>query len=89
MLKHLVVAAFPVQLMPSHYAPPPALGYPTITAPGMGTPLAAFQAPNPNELLAKLQRANVDIKVKWNQTRVSPSVYNNDDDIDALLNAVM
>ena len=66
----------------------PALGYPTITPPGMGTPLAAFQAPNPDELLPKLQRANVNIKVKWNQTRVSPSVYNNDDDIDALLNAL-
>ena len=47
-----------------------------------------FQAPNPDELLPKLQRANVNIKVKWNQTRVSPSVYNNDDDIDALLNAL-
>ena len=54
----------------------------------MGTPLAAFEAPNPDELMAKLQRANVNIKVKWNQTRVSPSVYNNDDDIDALLNAL-
>jgi len=66
----------------------PALGYPTITPAGMHTPLAAFQAPNPEELLAKLKRANVDIKVKWNQTRISPSVYNNDDDIDVLLNAL-
>ena len=66
----------------------PALGYPTITPPGMGTPLAAFQAPKGDELLAKLRRANVDVKVKWNQTRVSPSVYNNDDDIDTLLNAL-
>ena len=66
----------------------PALGYPTITPPGMGTPLAAFQAPHPDETLAKLKRANVDVKVKWHQTRVSPAVYNNDDDIDALLNAL-
>ena len=66
----------------------PALGYPSITPPGMRTPLAAFQAPNPEDLSAKLKRANVDIKVKWNQTRISPSVYNNDDDIDALLNAL-
>ncbi len=66
----------------------PALGYPTITPPGMGTPLAAFQDPHPDETLAKLKRANVDVKVKWYQTRVSPAVYNNDDDIDALLNAL-
>jgi selenocysteine lyase/cysteine desulfurase len=66
----------------------PALGYPSITPEGMQTPLAAFQAPNPEDLSAKLKRANVDIKVKWNQTRISPSVYNNDDDIDALLNAL-
>ena len=66
----------------------PALGYPTITPPAMGTPLVAFQAPNPEALLAKLKLANVNIKVKWNQTRVSPSVYNNDADIDALLNAL-
>ena len=66
----------------------PALGYPTITPPGMGTPLAAFQDPHPDETLAKLKRANVDVKVKWHQLRVSPAVYNNDDDIDALLNAL-
>ena len=66
----------------------PALGYPTITPPDQETPLAAFQAADPDALLAKLQRANVDIKVKWYQTRISPSVYNNDDDIDALLNAL-
>ena len=66
----------------------PALGYPSITPPGTGAPLAAFQAAKPDELLAKLERANVDVKVKWYQTRVSPSVYNNNDDIDALLNAL-
>ncbi len=38
----------------------PALGYPTITPPAMGTPLVAFQAPNPEALLAKLQ-SKVDI----------------------------
>jgi selenocysteine lyase/cysteine desulfurase len=55
----------------------------------MKTPLAAFQAAKPDELMAKLKRAKVDIKVKWHQTRVSPSVYNNNnDDIDALLNAL-
>lgn len=66
----------------------PRLGYPTITPPGAGTPLAAFLAPKPDDLLRKLKRANVDVKVKWHQTRVSPSVYNNDEDIDALLNAL-
>jgi selenocysteine lyase/cysteine desulfurase len=66
----------------------PALGYEAITPEGMHTPLAAFKAPDPDGLLAKLQRANVDVKVKWYQTRISPSVYNNDDDIDALLNAL-
>lgn len=66
----------------------PALGYESITPEGMNTPLAAFKAPKPDELVAKLKRANVDVKVKWYQTRISPSVYNNDDDIDKLLNAL-
>ena len=66
----------------------PALGYESITPAGQNTPLAAFLASKPDELLAKLKRAHVDIKVKWYQTRISPSVYNNDDDIDALLNAL-
>lgn len=66
----------------------PALGYESITPPGQKTPLVAFLAPKPDELTAKLKRANVEIKVKWHQTRVSPSVYNNDDDIDALLDAL-
>jgi selenocysteine lyase/cysteine desulfurase len=66
----------------------PALGYPAITPPRTGTPLVAFQASKPEELLAKLKRANVNVKVKWYQTRISPSVYNNEDDIDALLNAL-
>ncbi len=66
----------------------PRLGYPTITPAGTGSPLAAFQASDPDALLSKLKRANVDVKVKWYQTRVSPGAYNNDDDIDALLNAL-
>jgi len=66
----------------------PKLGYPTITPPGTPTPLVAFQVKEPELLTAKLQKANVNVKVKWNQMRVTPSVFNNQDDIDRLLEAI-
>ena len=34
---------------------------------------------------AKLAKASVAAKVKWNQMRVSPSVFNRQEDIDRLL----
>lgn len=66
----------------------PKLGYPTITPPDTPTPLVAFQVKDPELLTTKLRRAKVNVKVKWKQMRVTPSVFNNQDDIDRLLEAI-
>jgi hypothetical protein len=44
--------------------------------------------PDPQSTRAKLARAWVSVKVEWHQMCASPSVYNNDADIDRLLNAL-
>jgi selenocysteine lyase/cysteine desulfurase len=66
----------------------PKLGYPCITPPGSPTPITAFLVDNPDETRAKLKKANVAAKVKWRQMRVSPSVFNNQEDIERLLSAL-
>jgi selenocysteine lyase/cysteine desulfurase len=66
----------------------PPLGYPCITPEGSPTPIAAFLVENPEETSAKLKDANVVAKIKWKQMRVSPTVFNNMDDVDRLLNAL-
>lgn len=66
----------------------PRLGYPSITPPGSPTPIAAFLVDNPEETQAKLKKANVVAKVKWRQMRISPSVFNTDEDIERLLDAL-
>ena len=72
----------------------PRLGFPCMTPEGNESPTLAFVVPDPVLLRAKLKKANVTAKVgegearPWHQLRVSPSVYNNDEDIDRLLNAL-
>ena len=41
-----------------------------------------------NALAARLEKANVDVKIDQHLLRLSPSVYNNQTDIDKLLNAL-
>ncbi len=66
----------------------PALGFQCITPEGNQSPTVAFIVPDPEHTRQKLARARVAVKVEWHQMRVSPSVYNNDADIDRLLNAL-
>ena len=66
----------------------PRLGYPAITPPGMPTPIVSFLVEDEERPRAKLAKANVAAKVKWNQMRVSPSVFNRQEDIDRLLEAL-
>ena len=54
----------------------------------MPTPIVAFLVEDEERLRAKLAKASVAAKVKWNQTRVSPSVFNRQEDIDRLLEAL-
>jgi selenocysteine lyase/cysteine desulfurase len=66
----------------------PRLGYPSITPPGAQTPIASFLVKDPAMTAAKLRKAAVVAKVKWNQLRVSVSVFNNQADVDRLMEAL-
>jgi selenocysteine lyase/cysteine desulfurase len=66
----------------------PALGFRCITPEGNQSPTVTFIVRDPQGVRAKLTRARVAVKVEWHQMRVSPSVYNNEADIDQLLNAL-
>jgi selenocysteine lyase/cysteine desulfurase len=66
----------------------PSFGYPCITPDGQNTPIAAFLVERPEPLQARLRKAGVTVKVKWNQMRISPSVFNTQADVDRLLNAL-
>jgi len=66
----------------------PPLGYPSITPREWTAPMATFLVKDPAPLQERLRRARVVVKVKWNQMRVSPSIFNNQQDIDRLLEAL-
>ena len=66
----------------------PKLGYPTLTPPETDSPIVSFVVEQPDKTRVRLKKANIAVKIEWNQMRVSPSVYNTRQDIDALLNAL-
>jgi len=66
----------------------PALGFPCITPDNNPTPIVSFVVRDPENVRARLAQARVAVKVEWHQMRVSPSVYNNQQDIERLLNAL-
>jgi selenocysteine lyase/cysteine desulfurase len=81
----------------------PALGYPAITPPGNPTPIVSFLTPDQGKVRAKLDKAFgyfVIALKRWEFThpsgeahliegvRIGPSIYNNDEDLDRLLNAL-
>jgi len=81
----------------------PALGYPAITPPDNPTPIVSFLTPDYKKAMAKVDKAfgtTVIAFRRWEVTepsgevsvvsgmRISPSVYNNQDDIDRLLDAL-
>jgi selenocysteine lyase/cysteine desulfurase len=65
----------------------PGLGYPGMTPDGTPTPISSFVVEDPKKLAEKMRRAGIDVKIQWNQMRVSVSVYHNMADIDRFLNA--
>ena len=67
----------------------PAIGYPSITPPGNESPICAFVVNDPPRTMEKLKRAGVHVAMRFgNKMRISPSVYNNQDDVDRLLAAL-
>jgi selenocysteine lyase/cysteine desulfurase len=67
----------------------PALGYPSITPRGNESSILAFISPNPEETMARTRAAGVHVAMRYgNKMRLSPSVYNNHEDIDRMLAAL-
>lgn len=81
----------------------PRMGYPAITPPDNPTPIVSFLTPDYRGTAAKLQKAFGETVIalrRWEFTdekgevgivegmRISPSVYNNQDDVDRLLKAL-
>jgi selenocysteine lyase/cysteine desulfurase len=81
----------------------PRLGYPALTPADHPTPIVSFLTPDYEKAIAKVKKAFGETVIafrRWEFTakdgsveivkgmRISPSVYNNDSDIDRLLNAL-
>ena len=66
----------------------PRIGYPCITPENNESPTISFVVENPQATRVRLAKARVNPKLEWHQMRVSPSVYNTEQDIDRLLNAL-
>jgi selenocysteine lyase/cysteine desulfurase len=67
----------------------PALGYAPLTPAGCTSPIVAFAAPAAEErLTAPLSAANVNIQLYPNRIRISPSVFNDMDEIERLIDVL-
>ena len=67
----------------------PALGYSTITPKGNESPIVTFLVPNPRTTIEKLRNAGVHVAMRHgNKMRISPSVFNNQEDVSRLLEAL-
>ncbi len=62
--------------------------YPPLTPPETTLQIVSFVVKDPETAERRLTQANVVVKVEGHMMRVSPSLYNDDADIDALLNAL-
>ncbi len=67
----------------------PGLGFSGITPRDNDSPIVSFSIPDPAEAMAKLGAAGVHVAMRFgNKMRISPSVYNNQDDVTRLLEAL-
>jgi selenocysteine lyase/cysteine desulfurase len=67
----------------------PAIGYSSITPKGNESPIVAFVAPDSATTMTKLRNAGVHVAMRYgNKMRVSPSVFNNQEDVSRLLEAL-
>src|SRR5262245_64183225 len=66
----------------------PGLGYEALTPAESRSPIVTFVVKDPEAAAARLRRARVEVKLDQHYMRVSPSVYNDQGDVDRLLNAL-
>ena len=67
----------------------PAKGYPSITPRGNESPIVSFSVDDPESIMDKLRRADIHVAMRFgNKMRISPSVFNTQQDIDRLLAAL-
>jgi selenocysteine lyase/cysteine desulfurase len=67
----------------------PGLGYPCITPKGNESPIVTFLVKDAKATAAKLRKANIELTLRFgNQMRIAVSVFNNDADVDRLLEAL-
>ncbi len=66
----------------------PAESYRCITPEGTRSPIIVFMPSDYADTQARLKRANVQATTTGNRLRISPNIYNNDADVDALLEAL-
>ena len=67
----------------------PAMGYPSITPKGNESSILAFVVKEPQKAMTRLKDAGVHVAMRHgNKMRISPSVFNNQEDVDRLLEAL-
>jgi selenocysteine lyase/cysteine desulfurase len=66
----------------------PRLGFEPLTPPDSATPIVTVAVKDPSAIAARLRSAKVDVTMIEHRMRVAPSVYNDQEDIDRLLNAL-
>jgi selenocysteine lyase/cysteine desulfurase len=66
----------------------PRLGYPSLTPVDRPSGIVSFVVSDEAATNERLAKGNIEVKVDQHLMRVSPALYNNDADIDALLNAL-
>jgi len=66
----------------------PRLGFEAMTPPETTSPIVTFAKKETAEISQRLKRAQIDIAVYPHRVRISPSVYNDQADVDKLLEAL-
>src|SRR5262249_44967206 len=82
------IQAHPLPLLRKLQTELPRLGFEPMTPDGSTSPIATFAIADTRDVAARLKRAGIDIAVYPHRIRVSPSVYNDQADIDKLLEAL-
>jgi selenocysteine lyase/cysteine desulfurase len=62
--------------------------YPLMTPEDARGPIITFALKDPAMVAERLRKAKVDVSISGNRMRVSPSVYNDEHDVDRLVEAL-